>query len=93
MYKQKDIKTFKIMVKNLFEKVKTWCVDKYTTTKEKLVKLWNDYKTGENDARSRFNKTVIATIALGFGVFSGNFLVEVIFFLLVFCHMIDNLLK
>lgn len=81
------------MVKNMLVKIKDWCVEKYTTTKEKLVKLWNDYKTGENDARSRFNKTVLATIALGFGVFSGNFLIEIIFFLLVFCHMIDNLLK
>lgn len=81
------------MFKNIFENVKNWCVEKYTSVKDKLVKLWNDYKTGENDARKRFNKTLLMTIALGFGVFSGNFIVELVFFTLVFCHMIENLLS
>lgn len=81
------------MVKNMFDKIKNWCVEKYTTTKEKLVKLWNDYKAGENGARGRFNKALLCTVAIGYCVFSTNFLVKLALFALIFIYMVENVLQ
>lgn len=81
------------MFKNLFNKIKTWCSDKFTEVKEKFVNFWTNCKENTNGARKKLFRTILSLIVFGVCVFTTNIAFEITFFLLFTFFAIKGMIE